>query len=70
MVKTAALLNVSVDQLTGAAPLESPAPAASSTSSLTEDLMESWNDLFQRTMGVDLSRYASEHIRQTVQLYM
>lgn len=70
MVKIAALLNVSVDQLTGAAPLESPAPAASGTSSLTEDLMESWNDLFQRTMGVDLSRYASEHIRQTVQLYM
>lgn len=70
MVKIAALLNVSVDQLTGAAPLESPVPATSGTSSLTEDLMESWNDLFQRTMGVDLSRYASEHIRQTVQLYM
>lgn len=70
MVKIAALLNVSVDQLTGAAPLEPPTPATSSTQSLTEDLMESWNDLFQRTMGADLSRYTSEHIRQTVQSYM
>lgn len=70
MVKIAALLNITVDQLTGAAPLEPPAPAASSTQSLTDDLMESWNDLFQRTMGADLSRYTSEHIRQTVQSYM
>lgn len=70
IVKIAALLNVTVDQLTGAAPLEPPAPAATSTKALTEDLMESWNDLFQRTMGADLSRYASDHIRQTVQSYM
>lgn len=70
MVKIAALLNVSVDQLTGAAPLEPPVPAPANASTLTDDLMESWTDLFQRTMGVDLSRYAPEHIRQTVQNYM
>lgn len=70
MVKIAALLNVSVDQLTGAAPLEPPVPAPANASTLTDDLMESWTDLFQRTMGVDLSSYAPEHICQTVQNYM
>lgn len=70
MVKIAALLNVTVDQLTGAAPLEPPASTAANTSTLTDDLMESWTDLFQRTMGVDLSRYAPEHLRQTVQNYI
>lgn len=70
MVKIAALLNVTVDQLTGAAPLDSPTSASAKANSLTEDLMESWTDLFQRTMGVDLSRYSPEHIRQTVQNYI
>lgn len=68
MVKIAALLNVTVDQLTGAAPLQTPAPAAADA--LTEDLMQGWTDLFQRTMGVDLSRYAPDHIRQTVEAYI
>lgn len=70
MVKIAALLNVSVDQLTGAAPLGTADSASNSANTLSDDLMESWTDLFQRTMSVDLSRYAPEHIRQTVQDYI
>ena len=70
MVKIAALLNVTVDQLTGAAPLEPSAATPDNTTTLTPDLMESWTDLFQRTMGVDLSRYSPEHLRQTVQKYL
>ena len=69
MVKIAALLNVTVDQLT-ALPRWNPGTRCLQHPSLTDDLMESWNDLFQRTMGADLSRYTSEHIRQTVQSYM
>lgn len=70
MIKIAALLNVTVDQLTGAAPLESPKSDSASSKGLTDDLLESWTDLFQRTMNVDLSRYSPEHIRQTVQNYV